>query len=42
MGFINMTIDNLEEEHICCAIADKKHQCGVGVKKEWLNYDVFQ
>lgn len=31
-----MTMDNLEEEHICCAIADKKHQCGVGVKKEWL------
>ncbi len=36
MGFINITIDNLEEEHICCAIADKKHQCGVNIKKEWL------
>lgn len=31
-----MTMDNLEKEHICCAIADKKHQCGVDVKKEWL------
>lgn len=36
MSFINITIDNIKEEHICCAIADKKHQCGVDVKKEWL------
>lgn len=36
MSFINVTVDNLEEEHICCAIADKKHQCGVDIKKRWL------
>lgn len=36
MEFINITVNNLEKEHICCAISDKKHQCGVGVKKEWL------
>ena len=34
--FKNITIDNIETEHLCCAIADKKHQCGVGVKKQWL------
>ena len=34
--FINLTADNLADEHLCCAIADKKHQCGVDVKKTWL------
>lgn len=34
--FINLTRENIDKEHICCAIADKKHQAGVVVKKEWL------
>lgn len=34
--YINLTSDNLDQEHLCCAIADKKHQCGVDVKKTWL------
>lgn len=34
--FINLTPDNLTQEHLCCAIADKKHQCGVDAKKAWL------
>lgn len=34
--FINITMENLETEHLCCAISDKKHQCGVQSKKEWL------
>jgi ribosomal protein S18 acetylase RimI-like enzyme len=34
--YINLTLDNLAEEHLCCAIADKKHQRGVEAKKEWL------
>ncbi|MFA9422843.1 MAG: GNAT family N-acetyltransferase [Sedimentibacter sp.] len=34
--FINITLDNLENEHLCCAIADKKHQCGVVAKKKWM------
>lgn len=34
--FINITPENIEEEHICCAISDKKHQAGVRTKKEWL------
>ncbi|MDD3361356.1 MAG: N-acetyltransferase [Hespellia sp.] len=34
--FKNITIDNIDTEHLCCAIADKKHQCGVQTKKAWL------
>lgn len=34
--YINLTEENLENEHVCCAISDKKHQCGVSVKKQWL------
>lgn len=34
--FKNITIDVIDTEHICCAIADKKHQCGVNTKKTWL------
>lgn len=36
MPFINITADNVENQHICCAIADKKHQYGVACKKQWL------
>lgn len=35
-NYINITLDNLDREHLCCAIADKKHQCGVDIKKAWL------
>lgn len=34
--FINLTADNVASEHLCCAIADKKHQCGVTSKRAWL------
>ena len=34
--FMNLTLNNLDTEHICCAISDKKHQIGVSVKKQWL------
>jgi ribosomal protein S18 acetylase RimI-like enzyme len=34
--FKNITFDNIESEHLCCAISDKKHQCGVETKKAWL------
>ena len=34
--FINLTIDNIDKQHLCCAISDKKHQDGVSIKKEWL------
>ena len=36
MDFINLTEDNLSKEHLCCAIADKKHQVGVEEKKNCL------
>lgn len=34
--YINLTLENIEEEHICCAIGDPKHQIGVDKKKEWI------
>lgn len=34
--FITLTNDNVEKEHLCCAIADKKHQAGVAAKRQWL------
>ena len=27
---------DIDEEHICCAIGDPKHQDGVDKKKEWI------
>jgi ribosomal protein S18 acetylase RimI-like enzyme len=35
--YFNLTAENLEVEHLCCAIAGKKHQCGVDAKKAWLS-----
>lgn len=34
--FINITLENIQNEHLCCAISDKKHQCGVSSKKQWI------
>ena len=34
--YINLTLENIDKEHICCAIGDPKHQCGVDKKKEWI------
>ena len=34
--YINLTLDNIDSEHICCAIGDPKHNFGVNAKKEWL------
>ena len=34
--FINLAEENLQNEHLCCAISDKKHQCGVDFKRAWL------
>ena len=34
--YINLTADNINEEHICCAIGDPKHQDGVNRKKEGI------
>lgn len=34
--YINLTLENIDKEHICCAIGDPKHQAGVNAKKEWI------
>ena len=34
--YINLTAENIDKEHICCAIGDPKHQCWVDSKKEWI------
>jgi ribosomal protein S18 acetylase RimI-like enzyme len=34
--YINLALDNIDQEHICCAIGDPKHQAGVNNKKEWI------
>jgi GNAT superfamily N-acetyltransferase len=34
--YINLTLENLDSEHMCCALADKKHQMGADAKKTWL------
>lgn len=34
--YINITQQNLPEEHLCCAIGDKKHETGLAMKKSWL------
>lgn len=36
MDFITLTAENIASEHLCCAIADKKHQAGVTNKRNWL------
>lgn len=36
MNFKQVTLENLEQEHICCAIADKKGENCVASKKTWL------
>ena len=34
--YINLNLENIDDEHICCAIGDPKHQDGVDKKKEWI------
>lgn len=34
--YVNITLENIDNEHLCCAIGDPKHQNGVNAKKEWL------
>lgn len=34
--YVNLTLENIDDEHVCCAIGDKKHQNGVARKKEWI------
>lgn len=36
MAIITVTSDNIDKEHICCAISDKKGENRVSSKKAWL------
>lgn len=36
MSLLKLTNKNIEDEHICCAISDKKSKEGYQKKKEWL------
>ena len=36
MALIDIILENINEEHICCAISDKKGENCVGSKKDWL------
>lgn len=35
--FINVTLDNLAEEHLCCIIRSKKSHPGIDAKRQWLS-----
>lgn len=37
MNVVKLTKENIESEHICCAISDKKCIDGYNLKKDWLN-----
>ena len=34
--FINLTAENLADEHLCCIIRQKKPHPGVEAKRRWL------
>ena len=36
MDYINLTPDNLDNEHLCCIIRSKKSHPGVEAKRRWL------
>jgi len=36
MKILQLTDKNIESEHICCAISDKKSKGGYQKKKDWL------
>ncbi|THB73497.1 MAG: GNAT family N-acetyltransferase [Desulfobacteraceae bacterium] len=40
MDIIQLTPDNVEQEHICCAISDKKCAHGYAAKKQWLSNQI--
>ncbi|MBU5593054.1 GNAT family N-acetyltransferase [Clostridium sp. MSJ-4] len=40
MSFITLDKENIESEHICCAISDKKCKQGYENKKEWLKEQI--
>lgn len=37
MDFINLSTENLEQEHLCCIIRSRKPHPGVEAKRQWLS-----
>lgn len=40
MNYITLTVENIHKEHICCALIDKKGNCGATKKREWLKQQI--
>lgn len=36
MGYMEITKDNIENEHICCALGAKQYEQAVSEKKSWM------
>ena len=36
-GFVNLTTENLADEHLCCIIRSKKPHKGIEAKRQWLS-----
>jgi len=36
MGILKLIDQNIQDQHICCAISDKKCKSGYEQKKKWL------
>lgn len=36
MNIIDINSENIEREHICCAMSEKRGECQVASKKEWM------
>ncbi len=34
--YVTLNAENLEAQHLCCALGDPKHRAGVAAKKAWL------
>ena len=39
--FINLTSENIADEHLCCIIRTKKPHEGVETKRAWLQRGIF-
>ena len=35
--FVNLTKENLSDEHLCCIIRSKKPHAGIDAKRQWLS-----
>ena len=40
MNYLNLSKENILEEHICCAISDKKCSEGYALKKQWIEHEL--